>query len=174
MKLLITQMYFLEHRLPALLQLHLYPRLNAWLQYNATPGFNIMHKVNCTMRRETFNFWDLVWLIFDGNMQCVKGNCRGTSWWVRGNLTKSTSFSSFAWANLPQIMFILTVVKDHVEGPQIPKFCYHTGLTSLASLWFFHMHAKLICNNNHKYITNIFVLHHHEFVVCTCFEKNWM
>ena len=30
-----------------------------------TPGFNGMCKDNCQMRRETFKFWDLVWLILE-------------------------------------------------------------------------------------------------------------
>ena len=30
-----------------------------------TPGFNILHKDNCKMGRETFEFWDLVWLLLD-------------------------------------------------------------------------------------------------------------
>ena len=30
-----------------------------------TPGFNRLRKDNCKTRRETFNFWDLVWLILE-------------------------------------------------------------------------------------------------------------
>ena len=54
MKLLITQMW-MEHRLSALLQLHLHSRLS----------FNGLGKGNCKTRRESFKFWDLVWLILE-------------------------------------------------------------------------------------------------------------
>ena len=30
-----------------------------------TPGFNRLHKDNRKTRQETFNFWDLVWLILE-------------------------------------------------------------------------------------------------------------
>ena len=33
--------------------------------FDLTPGFNRLHKDNCKMRQETFEFWDLVWLILE-------------------------------------------------------------------------------------------------------------
>ena len=41
----------------ALLQLHLHPRLNTWLQWI------LLDKDSCKTKRETFNFWDLVQLV---------------------------------------------------------------------------------------------------------------
>ena len=32
---------------------------------NFTPGFNRLHKDNCKTGRETFKFWDVVWLILE-------------------------------------------------------------------------------------------------------------
>ena len=48
----------LEHRLSALLQLHLHSRLNTWLEW--------MSKDKCKTRLETFKFCDLVRLILEG------------------------------------------------------------------------------------------------------------
>ena len=47
----------MEHRLSALLQLHLHSLLNT--------GFNKLHEDNCKARRQTFKLWDLVRIILE-------------------------------------------------------------------------------------------------------------
>ena len=83
---LVTTEATLEHRLPALLQLHRHSRLNAWLQYNA-------QRKTTARRDETFTFWGLVRPILE-IWRCISH--RVHRWWTCWHLKY---YSDVPWAS---------------------------------------------------------------------------